>query len=100
MNDDMFNHYLSIGAIELSGIDSDGELTYAITSKAKKIAPELWQAHTEHVDNMIKSLYQDGLIDVEYDENLTAYFRLNEDGLELLKELGIFPIDTNEIPNN
>ena len=82
-------YYMEIGAVNLVGMNDDGEAVYEITELAKELAPELWEAHVNHVDNMIKSLYQDGLIDVEYDENLTAYFRLNKDGMDILKDLGI-----------
>lgn len=96
----MLNHYIEIGAIDISGIGEDGEFIYAITPKAKVVAPDLWQAHMEHVDEILQELYKDGLIDVEYDENLEATFRLNDKGFEAIQKLGLFPMDTKDIPND
>ena len=47
--DEIMDYYLEIGAIEISGVDKDGEILFSITEKAKELAPELWQSHQEHI---------------------------------------------------
>jgi len=86
--DEIMDYYLEIGAIEISGVDKDGEILFSITEKAKELAPELWQSHQEHIDNTLIDLYKKGLIDVEYDENLEAGIKLSEAGIEASKEYG------------
>ena len=47
-NDLLIAYYSKIGAIEVSGIDEDGQFLYTILEKAKEVAPELWKVHIEH----------------------------------------------------
>jgi len=89
-------HYIEIGAIEVEGVDEDGELIFSITEIAKDVAPELWQAHSEYVDRSLIKLYEEGLINIEYDENLEATITVNENGMEAVKKMGIIPMDYEE----
>ncbi len=89
-------HYIEIGAIEVEGVDEDGELIFSISEKAKDLAPELWQAHSDYIDRSLIKLYEDGLINVEYDENLEATITVNENGMEAVRQLGIYPMDDEE----
>jgi hypothetical protein len=87
--DEIMQHYLEIGAIEISGVDSNGEMLFSITEKAKEVAPELWESHQEHVDKTLIDLYEKGLIEVEYNENLEAEIKLSEAGIEASREYGL-----------
>ena len=94
-------HYLDIGAIELAGMDEDGEMIFAINENAKEIAPELWEAHMNYVDKTLVELYEAGLVKVDYDENLEAMISLSEEGFEVAKAKGIIPIEMEfDIPND
>ena len=99
--DDMkLAHYLEIGAVSLEGVDENGEMIFSISESAKELAPELWQAHIEYVDSAMMKLYEEGLMEVEYDENLEATLHLSPEGHKIAKEMGLIEIDTNEIPND
>ena len=101
MDKDMnLEHYIEIGAVDIAGMDEEGEILFAITDKAKDLAPELWDAHQKHVDESLMELYKRGLIEVEYNENLEAEVKMSEEGLRLAKEFGIIPMDENNIPND
>ena len=93
-------HYLEIGAIELAGVDENGEMIFAINEIAEEIAPELWQAHMNYVDRNLVELYEEGYIQVEYDENLEATLHLSPEGQKLAKELGLIQMDMPEPPND
>ena len=100
-NEDKMEYYLSIGAIELSGMDEDGELIFNITGKAKILAPELWQAHEEHVNESLVSLYNKGLINVTYNDNLEAIIEMSDEGKKVAKEMGLVEMDMDiDIPND
>ena len=86
-------HYLEIGAIEVEGVDSNGELIFSINENAKDLAPELWQAHQHFVDESLIKMYQDGLIDIEYDENLKATINMTDEAKKIAREYGILPVD-------
>lgn len=93
----LLDHYLEIGAVEVVGIEENGEFIYAVTKKAEIVAPELWKTHVEFLDNALIKLYQAGLMEVHYDDNLEATFELSEDGIQMAKELGILPFDGEDI---
>ena len=100
-SDEKLAYYLEIGAVSLEGIDENGEMIYSITELAKDLAPELWEAHTEYVDRSLMELYEQGLVEVEYNENLEATIHLTEEGHKLAKEKGLIEMDINkDIPND
>lgn len=96
------DEYLQSGAIEVAGIDDDGEFIFAITEKAKIVAPELWEAHEYFVDKSLLELYEKGLMRVTYDENLEATIELTKEGFEIAKQMGVIPIemDLDDLPDN
>ena len=100
--DDKLSYYIEIGAVELSGMDEDGEFIFEITEKAKHLAPELWKAHADHVDSSLIALYEAGLINVSYDDNLEAIIEMSPEGQKMAKELGLVEINMHEedIPND
>ena len=92
---DLFDYYMEIGAIELSGIDESGEIVFSVTDKAKELAPELWKAHADYVDETLLELYSKDLISVEYNENLQATISLTEEAQRIIEDKGIMPLDDN-----
>lgn len=94
-------YYLDIGAIELVGMDEDGEILYCVTEKAEEIAPELLQAHQEFVDRTLLELYEKDLISIEYNEDLEAIISMSPEGLKIAKQMGLIePENMEEIPND
>ena len=93
-------YYLEIGAVTLEGVDESGEIIYGISEIAKEIAPELWQSHIEYVDKSLMELYEAGLVEIEYDENLEATLHLSPEGQKIAKEKGLIELDETEIPND
>ena len=100
-NDHKLAYYLEIGAVSLEGMDEDGELIYSISEDAKELAPELWQSHIEYVDKSILELYEAGLVEIEYDEDLKATIHISPEGHKIAKEKGLIEMDINQdIPND
>ena len=99
-SDDRLEYYLSIGAVTLEGVDEDGEIIYAITEIAEEIAPELWESHIAHIDKSLIELYKEGLLSVDYDENLEATFTLSPEGTKKAKDYGLIEILNKDIPND
>ena len=98
--EEKLQHYMEIGAVELAGVDDNGEMIFAITEKAKELAPDLWESHQKHVDESLIELYNRGLITVEYNEDLEAIISISDEGKLLAKEFGIIEMDTDDIPND
>jgi hypothetical protein len=93
-------YYLEIGAISIEGMDENGEMIFSISEKAKDLAPELWEAHINYVDSAMLELYEKGLMEVEYDENLEAILHLSPEGHKIAKEMGLIEMDIRDIPND
>ena len=101
MEEDMeLAHYLEIGAVELEGMDENGEMIFSINEKAKELAPKLWDAHIKHVEESLIALYEQDLINVEYDENLQAMISIKPEGYQLAKDMGLIEYEKKETPNN
>jgi hypothetical protein len=100
--DEKLNYYIEIGVVEVAGIDENGEFIYKINDSAEELAPELWQAHHQHVDDSLIKLFEEGMVEVSYDENLEASIRLTEEGEIFAKSMGLveLSIDDTDIPNN
>ncbi len=103
-DDEVLAYYLEIGVVNLEGMDENGEMIYSINQEmAKEYAPELWQSHTDYVDRSLMVLYEAGLAEIEYDENLKATINLSEEGQKLAKEMGLIEMDITDfrdIPND
>jgi len=99
-DDERLEYYLSIGVVELEGVDENGEIIFSINESAKELAPELWESHEQHIDKALLDLYNKDLLSVEYDENLEATFVLSPEGKTLAKEYGLIELFDKEIPND
>jgi hypothetical protein len=103
-DDEVLAYYLKIGVVNLEGMDEGGELIYSINQEmAKEYAPELWQSHMDYVDKSLINLYEAGLAEIEYDEDLQATIHLSPEGQKLAKEMGLVEMDISEfrdIPND
>ena len=100
-NDHKLAYYLEIGAVSLEGMDESGEMIYSISENAKDLAPELWQSHLDYVDKSILELYELGLVEIEYDENLQATIHMSPEGKKIAREKGLIEMDLNpDIPND
>jgi hypothetical protein len=98
---DRLAYYMEIGAVTLEGMDENGELIYAISEDAETLAPELWQSHTEYVNRSLMELYEEGLVEIEYDENLEATIHLSPEGRKIAREKGLIDMDIDwDIPND
>lgn len=97
---ELLRQYEDMGVISLEGMDENGEPIYSIDESAETLAPELWESHMNHVDNALTELYREGLLDVEYDENLEPLFRISKEGYEKAKEYGLIDFPQEDIPND
>jgi hypothetical protein len=91
--EESLEYYIEIGAVEIAGIEEDGEFIFKITPQAQTLAPELWEAHQEHVDGVLVDLFEKGLLSVSYDENLDAHIELSEEGKAVAKEFGLIEFE-------
>ena len=98
--DQMMEHYVEIGAVTVNGIDVSGNFIYVITDKAKELAPDLWEMHHEMIDEALVGLFQQGLIEVEYDEDLNANMKISDAAREVMYQLGYVDMENLDDPDN
>ena len=100
-NDERLAYYLEIGAVSFEGVDENGEIIYSISDSAKELAPELWQSHIDYVDKSLIELYEQGMVEIEYNEDLEATIHLTPEGHRVAKEKGLIEMDLDQdIPND
>lgn len=93
---EVMNRLIEEGAAILDGIDEDGEPVYKFDMNVlEEVSPELHQAMIDDMDKVLIDLYQKGLIDITYDEDLNAQMSISEEGKEALIEAG-FNLDGSE----
>jgi Tfp pilus assembly ATPase PilU len=93
---EIMEHLVEEGAAILDGIDEDGEPIYKFDMDIlEEIMPELHQAMMDDMDKVLIDLYQKGLIEVTYDENLNAQMSVSPEGRQALEDAG-FDMDGSE----
>jgi len=91
---EIMEYLISEGAAILEGIDEDGEAIYRFDMDIlEEVMPELHAVMQEDMDQVLVDLFQKGLIEVSYDEELNAIMSISEQGKVALAEAGF---DLNE----
>ena len=79
------------GLVELDGIDESGEAIYKFDLvKLKDSYSSIYNRIMEEMNEDLLILFENNILDVEYDEDLNAKFKINERGEEILKQKGFF----------
>ena len=93
-HEELMQYLISEGAAILEGIDEEGEPVYMFDMEIlEEVMPELHAVLEQDMDQVLVDLYQKGLIDVSYDEDLNAQMFISEDGKKALIENG-FNLDS------
>lgn len=79
---------IELGAAYDTGkVTEDGEAIYKFNMDIlQEFRPEIYEIFVEEIDRDLLNLYEIGLIDVEYNENLEATFKVSEKALSLMEE--------------
>lgn len=91
LNDDTFDfidHLIAIGALELVGIDEDGEPRYLITQRCKEIYPDIYDEFMLDVGEFINKMWQQDMLDLTFtDQEILVRLNENTFNKEKLAEL-------------
>jgi len=81
------------GAVIWDGMAEDGEAIFRFDlERLKEVMPELYDEIMLDIDADLMNLYEQGFVEIEYDENLNAGFRATKKGIEWMEANGIdFP---------
>ena len=74
------------GAIVWDGVANNGEAVFRFDlDKLKEVLPALYEEIMSDIDNDLIQLYQEGFVEIEYDENLNALFRATDKGKKMMQ---------------
>jgi hypothetical protein len=74
------------GAYDTGEFSEDGEPIYKFNMTIlKELRPELYEVFMEELDADLLHLYELGLVDIDYNENLEATFSVSEKGREYME---------------
>ena len=87
----IFDRLVLAGAIEVIGVSpTNGEFLYNITPKMKDVFPEMYDEHLNKLDQDIKSLWEDGFLDINIFEDNPMVFlaqkAFDEEAISALEE--------------
>lgn len=92
----IMEYLVAEGAAFLEGLDEDGEAIYMFDMDVlEEVMPELHAVMQEDMDQVLVDLFQKGLIDISYDEDLNALMTVSEQGKLALTEAG-FNLNDNQ----
>lgn len=74
----MIKYLLSIGALEYSFTDDDGEPVYRFTENARNLVPDIYEEQMEDFSAIIFELWNKGVIEIFFDEDGDPIIGLNE----------------------
>ena len=95
-HEEIMEYLISEEAAILDGYDEDGEPIYRFDMDVlEEVMPDLYQVLIDEMDQELIDLFQRGLIDVSYDEELNAHMTVTEEGREALIRAG-FDLDDSE----
>jgi hypothetical protein len=66
--DDIFQHLLDTGAIELTGMSPSGEPTFRVTEKCREVFPEFYEQHKSSISAIAYDLWAMGLVEIRFDD--------------------------------
>jgi hypothetical protein len=87
--EDAIDYLEDVGAFEWVGMDGDGErIPKPNMELIYQHYPELYDMLMSDLENTLMDLYKVGLVNVDYDEDLTPRFEISEEGKQYLNENG------------
>lgn len=93
----IIEYLVSMGAAEWDGMDEYGERMFKFNMPVlQKIMPELHKEIMEDIDKTMLELFSQGLVEIEYNENLEAMFQISEKARQILSDLGMDYIVDND----
>lgn len=91
-DDEIIGYLEDEGAIIWDGIAPNGEAVFRFDlTKLKEVMPAMYDEIMADIDKDLMQLYQAGLVEIEYDEDLNAMFKLTQKGIDMKDEFKFPP---------
>ena len=63
--DKIINDLIMQGALDIAGIDHNGDILYSIKPTLKEVMPDLYNQHLQDVNAEIMNLWEKGFLDID-----------------------------------
>ena len=84
-NDEILEKLILAGAVEVAGLDPNGEFLYSFTADMPNLFPEFYE-HVSHMySNAITELWSDGYLDITLNEDGEEIVMLNEKSVDTVE---------------
>lgn len=91
-DDEIIGYLEEQGAIIWDGVANNGEAVFRFDlDKLQSVMPDMYDEIMSDIDRDLLELYKQGFVEIEYDENLNALFRLSEKGLKAKNDMEFPP---------
>jgi hypothetical protein len=98
-SEQVIGYLIKVGAAIWDGMDDEGERIFKFNMPIlQEVMPDLYDQIMEDIDEVMLDLFNRGLVEVEYNEDLDASFKISPEGREELAKLGFdyfYPDDEN-----
>lgn len=89
-SEDFMQYMFDQDVLSIHGIDESGEfLIQTDLNRAKEVCPPFFEALMEDQDKDLIEMYEAGLINIEYNDDLEVMIGLTEKGIETMKQYGL-----------
>jgi len=84
----LIDDLVAMGALIRQPDPVGGEIMYNVNSERMvEVMPSLYDLFMEEIEQTMLSLYEQGLVKIEYDENLKALYSLTEEGHRVVESI-------------
>jgi hypothetical protein len=84
----LINKLLEMGVLEITGYDSiSDQFTYNITPECEELMPELWEEHFKFVNELAFEMWNEGLIEMNFDKDGSPMVMLKSDTVAMKDSL-------------
>jgi hypothetical protein len=98
IEDEYIEYLIQQNALRWGKMLPNGERSLEMNSDVLKVvAPELYEFWMADLENTLMELYQHGLVEVDYDEDLNARFKLSDDAFQEFEDKGFYYNDNNGV---
>jgi len=93
-DDELIGYLEDNGAIIWDGVAPNGEAVFKFNlPRLKDVMPELYKEVMEDIDHDLMALYEQGFVEIEYDEDLNAKFKPTDKAKELMENFNFPPLE-------
>jgi hypothetical protein len=93
---DFIDHLIAVGALELVGIDENGEPRYLLTERCKEMYPDVYSEFMLDVGEFISRMWQIDMLDLVFEEN-EILVKLTENTFKKEKVAELSPEDREQL---